>query len=80
MKLLRVSFLLPVGMEPGEYAIRLENSAGTVLKDTRAVGRLNDGITSVEVDLDLAAAPRGSFSLMIRPPGLSWRKFPVLVE
>ena len=80
MKLLRVSFLLPVGMEPGEYAIRLENSAGTVFKDTRAVGRLNDGITSIEVDLDLTAASRGSFSLMIRPPGLSWRTFPVRVE
>ena len=79
-KLLRVSFLLPVGMEPGEYAVRLKDSAGTVLKDTRALGRLNDGITSVEVDLDLTAASRGSFSLMIRPPGLSWRTFPVLVE
>ena len=49
-KLLRVSFLLPIGMEPGEYAIRLQDSAGTVFNDKRAVGRLNDGITSVEVD------------------------------
>ena len=79
-KLLRVSFLLPVGMEPGEYAVRLEGPAGPVLEDIRAMGRLNDGITSIEVDLDLTAASRGSFSLMIRPPGLSWRKFPVLVE
>lgn len=79
-KLLRVSFLLPVGMEPGEYAVRLEGPAGPVLEDTRAMGRLNDGITSIEVDLDLTAASRGSFSLMIQPPGMSWRKFPVLVE
>jgi hypothetical protein len=79
-KLLRVSFLLPVGMEPGEYAVRLEDSAGTVLKDTRSPGRLNDGITSIEVNLDLTAASQRSFSLMIRPPGLSWRKFPILVE
>jgi hypothetical protein len=79
-KLLRVSFLLPVGMEPGEYALRLEDSAGTVLKDTRAVGRLNDGMTSVEVELDLAGVSRGNFSLIIRPPGLSSRKFAVVVE
>jgi hypothetical protein len=79
-KLLRVTFLLPVGMEPGEYALRLEDSAGTVLKDTRAVGRLNDGMTSVEVELDLAGASRGNFSLIIRPPGLSSRKFAVVVE
>jgi hypothetical protein len=79
-KLLRVSFLLPVGMEPGEYALRLEDSAGIVLKDAHLPGRLKNGVTSVEVDVDFSAASRGSFSLMIRPPGLSWRTFPILVE
>jgi hypothetical protein len=79
-KLLRVSFLLPVGMEPGEYALRLNDSAGIVLKETHLSGRLNNGVTSVEVDLDFSAVSRGSFGLMIRPPGLSWRTFPVLVE
>jgi hypothetical protein len=79
-KLLRVTFLFPVGMEPGEYALRLKDAAGIVLKDAQLRGLLNNGITSVEVDLDLTAASRGSFSLMIRPPGLSWRTFPVLVE
>jgi hypothetical protein len=79
-KLLRVSFVLPVGMEPGEYALRLKDSAGTVLKDTHLLGRLNNGVTAVEVDLDFSPASRGSFTLMIRPPGLSWRSFPVLVE
>ena len=79
-KLLRVSFLLPVGMEPGEYALRLRDSAGIVLKDTRLLGQLKNGVTSVEADLDFSAASRGSFSLMIRPPGLSWRTYPVLVE
>lgn len=79
-KLLRVSFLLPVGMEPGEYTLRLKDSAGTVLKDTRLRGQLNNGVTSLELDFDFSAASRGSFSLMIRPPGLSWRTFPVLVE
>src|SRR5712692_4143659 len=43
-KLLRVTFLLPVGMEPGEYALRLEDSTGAVFSDTRAVGRSSDGI------------------------------------
>jgi hypothetical protein len=79
-KMLRVSFLLPVGMEPGEYALRLRDSAGVILKETHLLGRLKNGITSVEVDLDFSAAPRGSLSLMIRPPGLSWRTFPILVE
>ena len=79
-KLLRVSFLLPIGMEPGEYALRLKDSAGIVLKEAHLLGKLNNGVTSVEVDLDFSTASRGSFSLMIRPPALRWRTFPVLVE
>jgi len=79
-KLVRVRFLLPVGMETGEYALRMEDSTGAVFTDTRAVGRSSGGITSLEVDYDLGAASRRRFTLMIRPPGLSWRKFPVVVE
>ena len=79
-KLLRVNFLLPLGMEPGEYALRLQDSSGTVVADKRAAGRINDGTTSVEVDIDLAGASRGTFTLMIRAPGLTWRRFPVVVE
>ena len=79
-RFLRVTFLMPMGMEPGEYALLLKDSAGAVLKETESPARMNDGITSVVVDLDFTAARRGRFSLMIRPPGLSWRTFPVLVE
>jgi hypothetical protein len=79
-KLLRVTLQMPLGMEPGEYLVRLKDSAGTDYADIRALGRINDGTTSVEVDLDLASASPGNFTLMIRPPGLSWRRYPVVVE
>jgi hypothetical protein len=79
-ELRRVEFLLPLGMEAGEYEIRLQDSTGTVLIDKRARGRVKDGITSVKLDFDLTGATRGSFTLMIRPPGLDWRRFPTVVE
>ena len=79
-KLLKVDFILPIGMEPGEYEIRLQNSSGTVLIDKRAQGRINRGVTSVELDIDLANAPRGDSTLMILPPGLDWRRFPAVIE
>ena len=79
-KLLRINFLLPVGMEPGEYTLRVMDSAGTVVTETLAPARLKDGITSVEIDLDLTIASRRRYSLMIRPPGMGWRTFPILVE
>ena len=79
-KLIQATFILPVGMESGEYAIRLQDSSGMVLAERRAQGRLNAGTTSVEVEMDLSGAAPGTFTLMIQPPGLSWRKFPVVVE
>jgi hypothetical protein len=79
-KLLRVDFILPLGMEPGDYELRLQNSKGTVFIDKRAVGRMNDGLTSVTTDIDLVSTTRGNLTLMIRPPGMDWRKFPVVVE
>jgi hypothetical protein len=79
-KLLRVKFLLPLGMEPGDYDVRLQDSAGTAIIDTRQPGTLQDSATSVEVDLNLSGVSQGRFILMIRPPGLSWRTFPVVVQ
>jgi len=79
-KLLRAQFLLPLGMEAGEYEIRLQDSAGAVAIDTTAVGRVNDGITSVELDIDLANTTQRNFTLMMRPRSSDWRRFPVQVE
>ena len=79
-KFLRVDFILPVGMEAGEYEIRLQDSKGTVFIDKRALGRMNEGVISVGMDIDLVSASRGNFTLMIRPPGMDWRRFPAVVE
>jgi hypothetical protein len=79
-KFLRVDFILPVGMEAGEYEIRLQDAKGTVFIAKRAPGRMNDGVTSVGIDIDLASASRGNLTLMIRPPGMDWRRFPAVVE
>ena len=79
-KLLRVDFILPLGMEPGDYEVRLQDSTGTGFIDKRALGRMNDGVTSVTTDIDLAGATRGRVTLMIRPPGMDWRRFPAVIE
>jgi hypothetical protein len=79
-KFVRVTFRMPVGLEPGEYGVQLQDAAGTLHTDTRVLGTVSDGLTSIEVNLDLRTTSQRSFTLMIRPPGLSWRTFPVVVE
>jgi hypothetical protein len=79
-RFLRVTFQLPFGMEPGAYDVRLKDSAGNVYADKRAAGRISGGSTALDVDLDLTAASPRSLTLMIRPPGLSWRTYPVVLN
>ncbi len=77
---LRLTLQMPLGMEPGEYLVRMRGPYGRVYSDTRAPGHIDDGTTSVAIDLDLAGATRGKATLMIRPPGLSWRNFPAFID
>ena len=79
-KLLWLKLLLPLGMEPGEYTIQLQDANGTMIIDKHALGHLEDGATSVDVEIDLVGTRRGAFTLMIRPLGLGWRRFSVKVE
>lgn len=77
---LRITFQMPLGMEAGEYLFQLKDSSGAIRSRARAPGHIADGTTSVDVDLDLTGATRGKATLMIRPPGLSWRSFPSMIE
>ena len=79
-KWVRVTLFLPFGMEAGEYIIRLQSPSGLVVVERNAVGHLKGGTTSLETDIDLSNVSRGSLTLMIRPPGLSWRRFLVVVD
>jgi hypothetical protein len=76
-----VLFLLPTGMEPGEYAVRLLDAAGSakLTRQTKVV--LRNGVASFTLDLHLKPSDSGhGWRLMIRPPGLSWRTYPVAID
>lgn len=79
-KLLRATFLMPIGFEPGEYSVRLSKPNSEALLDTRTLASMKDGVTSFEVELNLETVSQSRLTLMIRPPGLGWRTFPVFVE
>lgn len=76
-----VLFLLPTGMEPGDYAVRLLDAAGSakIRRQTKVV--LRNGVASFALDLQLKPSDSGrGWRLMIRPPGLSWRSYPVAID
>ena len=77
---LHIDFRMPVGMEPGEYTLQVKNSSGVVLAEATGTGHLRNGATWVEIVFDLSGAATGHSVLMVRPPGLSWRTFPAVIE
>jgi hypothetical protein len=79
-RLLHMTIRLPLGMEPGEYAIQLKDATGVVYADTHVTGRVIEGTTSLDLNLDLSAVSEGRGALMIRPPGRSWRTYAVVIK
>ncbi len=79
-KQLHVRFVLPTGMEPGEYAVRLQDAAGSAKIQRQVNVVLSGGVASFTLDLHFEPSDIGrGWSLMIREPGLSWRSYPVVI-
>ena len=79
-KAVHAIFLLPTGMEPGEYAVRLLDAAGSAKIERRVNVRLDRGVASFSLDLEFKPSDVGrGWRLMIRPPGLSWRAYAAVI-
>lgn len=79
-KAVRVLFLLPTGMEPGAYAVRLQDAAGSAKIQRQVSVVIKGGVASFTLDLQFKPSDAGrGWRLMIRQPGLSWRSYPVTI-
>ena len=79
-KSLTLTLRLPLSMEPGAYRIQLRGPRGATPIDMLSVGRTDQGVTSLDLNLNLSMVPPGPYTLMLRPPGLGWRSYPVVIE
>lgn len=79
-KAVRVLFLLPTGMEPGAYAVRLQDAGGSAKIQRLVNVAIKDGVASFTLDVDFKPSDAGlGWRLMIRQPGLSWRSYAVTI-
>jgi hypothetical protein len=79
-KSLRVTFLLPLGADAGDYTVRLLNPAGSAKIEREVKVALNRGIASFALDMHLEPADVGlGWTLMIRDPDLVWLSYPVAI-
>jgi hypothetical protein len=68
---------LPLGSPEGPYEIRIATTAGGEVLARSGVASLKDGITSLEVAIELSSASSGQYLLQVRKPNSEWNSFSV---
>jgi hypothetical protein len=71
---------LPLGSAEGPYEMRMVTTAGSPIFTTNGVASLKDGVTSIQVVVDLSSASSGRYVLQVRSPNSEWNSYPLLLR
>jgi hypothetical protein len=72
----RLEITLPVGAPAGKYELNIVTPQGGVIQSTSGEAAIADGLTTIEVTLDLSIIVPGTFTLSLRHEGEGWRTYP----
>lgn len=75
----QLNVYLPLGSPEGPYDMRITTTVGETVFATSGVASLKNGITSVEVTVDLSSGSRGQYVLQVRRPGSEWTSYPLIL-
>lgn len=76
----KLTLLLPVGAEPGQYEVRLVGLRGEELASGLGRTEIRDFVATLPVTVDLTQSVRGPGSLVIRRQGEGVQSFPVTLK
>jgi hypothetical protein len=78
---LKLTVLLPVGSEPGNYEFEVRDQQDSTQIRGAAEADVRNYITTIETTVDLRQVDTGSFKWAIRRYGeTSWRSYPLEVR
>lgn len=78
---LKLTVLLPVGSEPGNYEFEVRDQQGSTQIRGGAIAVIRKYVTTIETSVDLRQVDPGSFKWAIRRVGeTSWRSYPLEVR
>ncbi|MGH7174262.1 MAG: hypothetical protein ACRELG_28665 [Gemmataceae bacterium] len=75
-----VSIYLPAGSRTGTYDIAVFEEPGKPLTTATGTADLQNGVTILKVRLDLSRLNSGHYLLGIRPPGVEWSYYPLIMK
>lgn len=78
---LQLSIFLPIGSKAGPYDVQIisESSPTSPLVSQSGEARIVDGLTRLEITLDLSALEPGTYLLATRHVGSSWHYFRIVL-
>ncbi len=68
---------LPVGSEPGDYAVELQQPDGKTVARGAGTAKLVNGVTLLKIRIDTRDTRPGDASMRVHPPERSWSRYPV---
>lgn len=71
---------LPLGSSDGPYDVRVTSVQGEALVSGTGEAKLEQGLTLLRVDLEIAVGTPGNYLLQIRKHSSGWVSFPLLVH
>jgi hypothetical protein len=72
-----LTLYLPLGSSEGSYEMRITTTAGSEVFATSSVASLKDGVSLIQVTVDLSSAPSGQYLFQVRRPDSEWHSYPV---
>jgi hypothetical protein len=76
----RWNIYLPLGSSEGSYEMRITTASGDPIFTSNSTAKIQEGVTSLRVDLNLSSVSPGLYVLQLRKLGSEWNSYPVQVR
>ena len=76
----RLTLYLPTGSEPGQYDVEVAEQLDQPLATAKGSATLQNGITVLDIKLDLSNLHPGLYYLAVRQAGRTWAPYTVLLK
>jgi hypothetical protein len=71
---------LPLGSAEGPYELRIATTAGSVILTRTGVASLRNGVTLIQVVVDLSSVSSGQYFFQVRRPNSEWNSYPLVLR
>ena len=76
----QLNVYLPLGTPEGVYEVRIVTISGDLLLKAGGTAEVKDGVTALEVKVNVFVASPGQYNLQIRKPPSEWSSYPLVLR